>query len=190
MDRTRTRIIAATAGVGIFLAGLGIGAVAGSPEPKTLVETETVTRTVEVEAELTPAEEETLRQEGRDAASADLAAERETILQQGRQEGWDAGVAEAMNQQAAAASAAEQAARSAAVGPGILAVGSDIQPGTYRAETPGTGVLDSCYWARLSDLSGDFEAIIANNNFTGVATVEIRSGDVAFETTCAWTPVG
>jgi hypothetical protein len=190
MDRTRTRVIFGTAGAVLFATGIGIGAVAGAPDPVTRVETETVTRTVEVEAEPTRAEEEALREEGRQDAADDLAAEREAILQQGRQEGWDAGVVEVTNQQAAAAAAAEAAARSAAVGPGTLAVGADIQPGTYRAETSGTGVFDSCYWARLSNLSGGFDAIIANNNFNGVATVEIKPGDAAFETTCAWTPVG
>ena len=190
MDRTRTRVITGTAGAVLFAAGLGIGAVAGSPDPVTRVETETVTRTVEVEVEPTRAEEEALREEGRQEAASDLEAEREAILQQGRQEGWDAGVAEVTSQQAAAAAATEAAERSAAVGPGILAVGTDIQPGTYRAETAGTDPLDGCYWARLSNLSGDFEAIITNNNFTGVATVEIQASDVAFETTCSWTPVG
>jgi len=59
---------------------------------------------------------------------------------------------------------------------------------TLEAMTPGARPARAD--PTTSDLSGAFEAIIANNNFTGVATVEIQPGDVAFETTCSWTPVG
>lgn len=59
-------------------------------------------------------------------------------------------------------------------GDGIHIVGTDIQPGTYRAE--GT---ESCYWARLSGFSGD--DIITNDIGDGTRIVEILATDVGFE---------
>jgi hypothetical protein len=161
--------------------GVGIGAAGAQPETK--VET----RTREVEAQLTDAEEDSLRQEGADEAQAELDGQREALLEQGRQEGRQA----LTDEQAAAAAqaAAEQAAAEVRVGPGTLVVGTDIQPGLYRTEA-GTDIMDSVYWARLSSLSGDFDSIIANDNVTGVATVEIKASDVAFETDGVWTKVG
>lgn len=72
-------------------------------------------------------------------------------------------------------------------GDGIFLVGTDIQPGTYRGNAAG----GSCYWARLSGTSGEFEDIIANGNADGPTIVTVESGDVAFETTrCGeWTIV-
>ena len=66
-------------------------------------------------------------------------------------------------------------------GGGTLLVGVDIEPGLYAAEVPGSGF--GCYWARLSDLSGDLDAILANENVSGgaQALVEILPGDEAFE---------
>lgn len=52
-------------------------------------------------------------------------------------------------------------------------VGTDIQPGTYRADD----ASDSCYWERLSGFSGEFEDIIANGFQT---IVTIASTDVGF----------
>ena len=57
-------------------------------------------------------------------------------------------------------------------------VGADIEPGTYRSA--GT---DTCYWARLSGTSGNFEEIIANNFGAGQQVVTIDPSDAAFETT-------
>jgi hypothetical protein len=73
----------------------------------------------------------------------------------------------AVRQQGASRCRGGRGVRYHAVGPGTLAVGVDLQPGTYRAEA-GTGVVHMCYWARLSNLAG------------GVATVEIKASDVAF----------
>lgn len=74
-------------------------------------------------------------------------------------------------------------------GDGTHVVGQDIEPGTYRTSGPASGGLGMCYWSRLSNTSGEFDAIIANGVPTGPATVTIRSGDEAFETTgCStWT---
>jgi hypothetical protein len=62
---------------------------------------------------------------------------------------------------------------------GMLLVGSDIQPGTYR----GTGCG---YWQRVSDASGDFDSIIANGNIDSgaVLTVTIADGDFGFDNSC------
>lgn len=69
------------------------------------------------------------------------------------------------------------------VEPGTYMVGSDIQPGIYRGET-GTDFFDSCYWARLSDLSGEFSALLANDNGIGQFYVEVLGSDFALETQC------
>lgn len=58
--------------------------------------------------------------------------------------------------------------------PGTLIVGTDIQPGTYRA----TG--EGCYWARLSGFGGGVETIVANDNVSGAAVVTIASSDKGF----------
>lgn len=72
-------------------------------------------------------------------------------------------------------------------GDGTFRVPQDVKPGSYR--TPGG---DVCYWARLRNLSGDFESILANGNPTGPTTVTIRSTDKGFETSgCGdWQKVG
>jgi len=66
-------------------------------------------------------------------------------------------------------------------GGGTLLVGVDIEPGLYAAEVPGSGF--GCYWARLSDLSGDLDGILANANVSSgaQALVEILATDEAFE---------
>lgn len=59
-------------------------------------------------------------------------------------------------------------------GTGTFLVGSDIQPGEYRAAaSPG------CYWARLSSL--DTSDIVDNDNADGPVVVEILPSDKAFQ---------
>lgn len=75
------------------------------------------------------------------------------------------------------------------IGDGTYAVGSDIMPGIYK--TTGPSVLtgsDSCYWARLRDLSGGDTSIIANNNYDGPTTLQILATDkaVEFNGGCTW----
>lgn len=72
-------------------------------------------------------------------------------------------------------------------GDGTWAVGTKIAPGTYQAPG-GTG----CYWARLSDFSGQLSGIIANADPSGPTLVTIASSDAGFETSgCGqWTLVG
>lgn len=69
------------------------------------------------------------------------------------------------------------------VSAGTYLVGVDIQPGFYKGVTGGD-ILDSCYWARLSDLSGSVSGILANDNSIGQFYVEIKQTDYAFETGC------
>ena len=73
--------------------------------------------------------------------------------------------------------------------PGTYKVGTDIQPDIYVGRT-GTGVFDSCYWARLSGATGDFDEIIANGTPVGQFYVEIKATDSYFQTGCEITPIG
>ena len=63
-------------------------------------------------------------------------------------------------------------------GDGLWRVGKDIGPGIYRAIPAG-----SCYWARLSGLSGSLNDILANENVSDPTYVEILDTDVAFKST-------
>ncbi len=67
---------------------------------------------------------------------------------------------------------------------GTYLVNNDIQPGIYQGFA-GYGFWDSCYWERLSGLSGDFDAIIANDNSVGNFYVEIKETDFAFTARCS-----
>ena len=66
-------------------------------------------------------------------------------------------------------------------GDGVYLVGSDIQPGTYRSRPAADSVTGYCYWARLSNTSGDLDGIIANANPSGPFVVTISRSDKAFE---------
>jgi hypothetical protein len=59
-------------------------------------------------------------------------------------------------------------------GEGIYVVGKEIKPGRYH--TSGGSL---CYWARLSSLNTD--DITDNNVGGGPQTIEIQSGDAAFQ---------
>ncbi|MFD4599880.1 hypothetical protein ACFWPQ_17870 [Streptomyces sp. NPDC058464] len=77
-------------------------------------------------------------------------------------------------------------------GDGQYLVGEDMQAGTYKTAGPDkTGFVDNCYWARTKDASGEFDAIIANENLQGQGRVTVNKGEY-FETTgCQkWTKVG
>lgn len=60
-------------------------------------------------------------------------------------------------------------------GDGMFMVGVDIKAGTYKASGSG-------YWERLRGAGGDFDDIIANDNPTGNAIVNIKKTDKFFET--------
>lgn len=76
-------------------------------------------------------------------------------------------------------------------GDGMYLVGEDIKPGRYKTSGPSDADLPNCYWARLKNTDGDFDAIIANGAPDGTGFVTIKSSDVAFETSgCAeWVKV-
>lgn len=83
----------------------------------------------------------------------------------------------------------EAAPKGGIPGDGTFLVGKDIQAGTYRSEGKNTY---GCYWARLSDTTGESSAIIANGSAQGPAIVKIAAGDKAFQTTdCKpWKKIG
>ncbi len=62
--------------------------------------------------------------------------------------------------------------------PGMWVVGSQVTPGTYRADNSGAG----CYWQRVSNFTGAFDAIIANQtaNGPGAQLVTIAATDAGF----------
>lgn len=66
--------------------------------------------------------------------------------------------------------------------PGTYLVGRDIEAGTYRG-VAGDDLLESCYWARLSNVSGD-DDILANDNATGQYFVEVLPSDFALQVGC------
>ncbi|MFF6809079.1 hypothetical protein ACFZAG_04170 [Streptomyces sp. NPDC012403] len=77
-------------------------------------------------------------------------------------------------------------------GDGQYLVGEDMQAGTYKTTGPEKGsIIENCYWARTKDASGEFGAIIANDNLQGQGRVTVNKGEY-FETNgCQeWTKVG
>jgi hypothetical protein len=66
--------------------------------------------------------------------------------------------------------------------PGTYLVGRDIEAGTFRGQA-GDDILESCYWARLSNVSGD-DDILANDNATGQFFVEMLASDFALKVGC------
>ena len=74
-------------------------------------------------------------------------------------------------------------------GEGEYLVGTDIKAGTYR--TAGAEGSTGCYWARLKDASGEFDAIIANNILKGPGRVTLNKGEYFQTERCAeWRRVG
>lgn len=67
--------------------------------------------------------------------------------------------------------------------PGTYLVGTEIDPGIYF------GRGSYCYWERLKDLTGSFDAIITNNGPEGQFYVEILDSDFAFMTKCDLIPL-
>ena len=61
-------------------------------------------------------------------------------------------------------------------GDGTFIVGEDIEPGTYKSKGQ-----DGCYWERLSGLGGGIDDIIANDNASGLVSVEVLPSDRALQ---------
>lgn len=64
---------------------------------------------------------------------------------------------------------------------GMLMVGVDVAPGTYKS-AGSTDDGSGCYWERTKDATGSVETIIANENPEGQAVVTIAAGDGFFKT--------
>lgn len=63
-------------------------------------------------------------------------------------------------------------------GNGTHKAGTDFPVGTYRTQGPTpSDFFPNCYWARHSNASGDFDAIITNGNSEGPVTVTINPGE-------------
>jgi len=63
---------------------------------------------------------------------------------------------------------------------GMYLVGRDIGPGVYSGQAEG----GQCYWARLSNLAGDLDGIIANDNAQGQFFIEVLPDDFAIVVGC------
>ncbi|MFF8939208.1 hypothetical protein ACF08O_31725 [Streptomyces paradoxus] len=63
-------------------------------------------------------------------------------------------------------------------GDGVFLVGDEVMPGTYRSDGKDR---DLCYWARLSDTTGQTDDIIASGNAEGQTIVKIVASDEAFQ---------
>lgn len=74
--------------------------------------------------------------------------------------------------------AAQAAPSNSFRGSGTFKVGTQISSGIYVSAGK---VTQSCYWARLSDLSGSFDSILANEFGKGQQVVEILSTDAAIK---------
>ncbi|MGW3148342.1 hypothetical protein ACWDG1_27465 [Streptomyces sp. NPDC001177] len=77
-------------------------------------------------------------------------------------------------------------------GEGQYLVGEDIQAGTYRTSGPEKdSIIPNCYWARLKNASGEFDAIIANDNIQGQGRVTVNKGEYFKTSGCQdWQKVG
>lgn len=78
------------------------------------------------------------------------------------------------------------------IGEGTWSVPDQVKPGTYRTTVPADSF--GCYWARLKDLSGGADAIIANGTADKGASTNVRiaATDKGFQSQgCGtWTKVG
>jgi hypothetical protein len=102
----------------------------------------------------------------RQAMEQEIAAERDALAKQKAD----------LDAREAAVSGKEAAAEANQFdGTGTYMVGTDIQPGTYRADASG-----GCYYARLSGLGGEIDDIISNDNADGPVIVVIKPTDAAF----------
>lgn len=95
-------------------------------------------------------------------------------------------------QAAAPAPAPEPAGPGTEMSAGMYQVGVDVAAGRYKTPGPGSAdVLDMCYFARLSDDSGQFDAIIANGNLQGPGSLTVKAGEfVELTGGCVWSRVG
>lgn len=78
----------------------------------------------------------------------------------------------------------------ATVGAGVWVVPGEVKPGTYTT----TGEGFNCYWARLKDVDGELDSIIANGNLGDGerGRIKVKASDRGLELNgdCTWTRVG
>ena len=181
---------AGVAAIAALIVGVGIGFTAGRVDPTTTAEYGALVEERDDLKDLVGERTSELSQERSSSAklSSQVAEfeERQKELD-AKQEALDAKSTEVAEREKAVGSAEEQKAKNTISGDGVYVVGDDIRPGRWRT----TGG-NSCYWARLSGLSGDFNELLANGLPGGQAVVEIRKSDAAFETSgCGeWEKVG
>lgn len=65
-----------------------------------------------------------------------------------------------------------------------------VKPGKYKTTVP-AGLIDHCYWERLSNLDGGFDGIIANENLmnagtTGILVIKASDKGVRVTGDCEW----
>jgi multidrug efflux pump subunit AcrA (membrane-fusion protein) len=109
--------------------------------------------------------EATTAKDALSAAQAGLAARKTTL---------DAAAAAVAAREVKVGAAEKAAQANTFAGDGTYLVGTDVQPGTYKADaSPG------CYWARLSSLSTS--DIIDNQNSDGPVVLQILPTDKAVE---------
>lgn len=71
---------------------------------------------------------------------------------------------------------------------GVYQVGVDIPAGRYKTTGAPPGLVDSCYWARMRDDTGDFDSLIANDIVNGPGSVTVKEGEfVKLSGGCIWT---
>lgn len=161
--------------VGLVL-GIAIGSASagGTDTTPGAAPAPTVTATVEIEVEGQPEPAETVTVD----PAAEIQAEMDALAAELEAR------AAALDAREVAISGEEAAIEAGTFpGNGVFIVGTDIQPGTYRAEGAGR----PCYWARLAAP----DDILDNNLGEGQQIAVIEAGDALFETSgCTdWTIV-
>ena len=86
---------------------------------------------------------------------------------------------------------AEETKADNTISDGIYLVGEDIPAGTYKTQGPeSSDILDSCYFERSKNDSGDLEAILDNDNLTGPGRTTVSKGQLlTLSGGCEWTKV-
>lgn len=147
---------------GLFL-GIGIGAARSSGKTEIAAAN---ARTAAVQSKLTSAQgEANLATNALSAAQAGLDAQKTEL---------DAAAAAVAVREAKVGAVERAAKANTFAGEGTYLVGTDVKPGTYKADA-----MEGCYWARLKSL--DTSDIIGNQNADGPVVLQILATDKAVE---------
>jgi hypothetical protein len=172
---SRPTVAIAAAVVGLSL-GVGIGSSSG--DATQLASTQSQLASVKGEAAIASAQAASASTALQSAQSdAQTAKDALTSAQAGlnaRKATLDAEAAAVAAREVKVGAAEKAAQANTFAGDGTYLVGTDVQPGTYKADaSPG------CYWARLKSL--DTSDIIDNQNTDGPVVLQILSTDKAVE---------